>query len=56
MKRSSLVFAIALGIAAVLLVLFSLPEPPQSQGSIHPKYATMEHGGDGITTAVVGRP
>ncbi len=48
MKRASLVFAIALGLAALLLAVFSLPEPPQGHGAIHPKYATMEHGGDGI--------
>jgi hypothetical protein len=45
MKLPSLVFAIAVGIAAILFAVFSLPEPPQSHGESHPIYASMEHGG-----------
>ncbi len=48
MERSALVFAIAVSLALLLLAVFSLPEPPQSHGAIHPKYATMEHGGDSV--------
>jgi hypothetical protein len=48
MKLSSLVFAVAVGIAVILLAVFSLPEPPHSHGESHPKYASMEHGGADI--------
>jgi len=48
MKLSSLVFAAALGIAVIVFAVFMLPEPPQSHGVIHPKFASMEHGGAGI--------
>jgi hypothetical protein len=48
MKPSSLVFAVALGIGLILFAAFTLPEPPQSHGVSHPKYASMEHAGVGI--------
>jgi len=48
MKLSSLVFAVAVGIAVIVFAVFSLPEPPQSHGAIHPEFASMEHGGSDI--------
>jgi hypothetical protein len=45
MKLPSLAFAAAVGIAAILFAVFSLPEPPQSHGDTHPKFASMEYGG-----------
>lgn len=48
MKLSSLVLAVAMGIAVLMLALFSLPEPQQSHGATHPEFSSMEHGGAGI--------
>ena len=51
-RPASLAFAAAVGIAAILFAVFSLPEPPQSHGDTHPKFASMEYGGP--ATAVTG--
>ena len=48
MKLWGLGFAISLGIGMVIFTAFTLPEPPQSHGVIHPQFASMEHSGAGI--------
>ena len=48
MKPWAGVFGSALGIAALLVMAFAVPEPVASHGLVHPELASMQRGGPGL--------